>query len=92
MSTPMQSAWAGVSRVNPNTVKLGFLDGRDWWSGGLGPVVVSVAFDVPLGRLALDEARVGSEPAAWVEPAAELGDGVLAGAVSALRGGNRVPW
>lgn len=81
-----------VSWSSPNTVQLGCSDGCEWWSGGLGPVVVSVAFDVPLGHLALDEPWIGSEPAAWVEPATESGDGVLAGVVSLLRGENRGPW
>ena len=80
------------ARARCNTVWLRCSDGREWWSGGLGPVVVSGAFDVPLGHLALDEPWIGSEPTAWVEPAAELCDGVLAGVVSPLRGENRAPW
>ena len=32
------------------------LDDGDGWPGGLGPVVVSDAFDVPLGHLPFDQA------------------------------------
>ena len=77
--------------VSANTVQLGSEDGGDWWSGGLGPVAVSGAFDVPSGHLAFDETGVGAEPSGGVESGGELGDELAPGAVSGLRGKNRAP-
>ncbi len=56
---------------------------------GLGPGSVAVAFDVPFGHLAFDEAGVGAEPSSRVETSGELGDNASLGSVSVGRGKNR---
>ncbi len=56
---------------------------------GLGPGSVVVAFDVPFGHLAFDEAGVGAEPSGGVEASGELDDDSAPGSVSVLRGENR---
>ena len=46
--------------TSPNTVQLGCPYGGGGWPGGLGPVVVVGALDVPLDLLAFDEPWVGA--------------------------------
>ena len=74
-----------------NAVQLDPLDGRNGWPGGLRPVGVSGAFDVPLGHLAFDEAWAGSESPDRVETPTQQDDGVSPAVVSARRGENRAP-
>ena len=47
-----------AARPSCNAVQLDPEDGGDGRSGGLGPVAVVGAFDVPLGHLAFDHTRV----------------------------------
>ncbi|MFV0372810.1 hypothetical protein [Microbacterium sp.] len=57
-STTLQTE---LSAANYNTVELGDdLDGCDAGGGGLGPVAVAGAFDVPSGVFAFDDAGVGA--------------------------------
>jgi hypothetical protein len=79
-------------RASPNTVQLGGLEEDCWGSVvGLGPVPVVSSFDVPLGHLSFDEARVGSSSAWWVESTGEHDDDVVPQAVMVVRGENRAP-
>ena len=81
----------GLRRPKPNTVKLGLLDEVVRWMPGLWPVGVVGAFDVPLGHLAFDQARVGPMASPGVEPAAQECDRVPPGPVSGRRGESRPP-
>jgi hypothetical protein len=75
--------------ANGNTVQLGVEDGGDGWPGGLGPVGVSGAFDVPSGHLAFDESRVRAVSPGGVETTAQQDQGACPAVVTAVRGKNR---
>jgi hypothetical protein len=74
---------------NPNTVQLDAEDGGDGWSGGLGPVTVVGAFDVPSGHFAFDQSRVGSLSSDGVEALTQQFQGAGPAVVTVLRGENR---
>ena len=57
----------------------------------MGPVGVSGPFDVPLGHLAFDQARVGSQPTFRVQPPTDQDERVGPAVVTAQRGKNRAP-
>src|SRR5579862_1954072 len=69
----------GSSPPSSNTVYLSGLDGDSvgWLQGGLWPVAVFGAFDVPAGHLAFDAARVGAETALGERFSEDLADCLL---------------
>lgn len=67
------------------------LDGGCGWAGGLGPVAVAEAFDVPADVFAFDDSGVAAMSTHWVEAAGEQDDGVSPAVVSGLRGKKRAP-
>jgi hypothetical protein len=82
----------GTASVSRNTVQLGCLEENCWWPFvGLGPVAVVFSFDVPLGHLAFDEARVGSSSPWRVEPVSEHAHDMVPESVRVVRGKNRAP-
>lgn len=62
--------------LSPQYRSVRVMDGRGGWSGGLWPVAVSGAFDMPLDEFAFDESRVRSLSPGRVEPPAEQPDRV----------------
>ena len=76
---------------NDNAVQLDPEDGGDGWPGGLGPVAVVGAFDVPFGHLAFDHTRVRSVASDRVDALAQQDKGVGPAPVSGQRGKNRAP-
>ena len=68
------------------------MNGGDPSQVGLGPPVVTRAFDVPASVLAFHDTGIGAWPAFGQEPSHELGDGVApepVSPVSDLRGEKR---
>ena len=66
-----------LAPASPNTVQLGSQDCGDGRAGGLGPVAVLGAFDVPLDVFAFDEPWVAAVAAGRVQSLAQQGDRVV---------------
>ena len=80
-----------IATAKRNAVQLESEDGGDGRAGGLGPVAMAGAFDVPAGHLAFDHTRVRSVAADRVEAATQQHKGVGPAVVTAQRGENRAP-
>ena len=90
-TTTSLNSWGNGLGISPNTVQLDAEDGGDGWAGGLAPVAVAGAFDVPAGHLAFDQPRVRPEASDRVQSSNQQDDGTCPAGVGGLRGKNRAP-